>query len=49
VRSFPARWTDVVGEDPFLIVAAGRAHFRVDDLLAMVRLLRDGERQEGVR
>lgn len=39
VRSMPAGWTDVEGPDPFLVLAAGRSAFRVDDLLALVRLL----------
>ena len=39
MRSLPAGWTDVEGPDPFLVVAAGRAHFRVEDLLALAALL----------
>jgi hypothetical protein len=30
----------VVGPDPFVVVAAGRALFRVDDLLRLIELLR---------
>jgi len=47
VRSMPASWTDVDGPDPFLELAAGRTPFRVEDLLALVRLLAeiDGECQ----
>lgn len=44
--SFPAGWTDVVGEDPFVAVAAGRSALRVDDLLALARLI-DGLRSPG--
>jgi hypothetical protein len=40
VHSLPAAWTDVEGPDPFLVIAAGRAHFRVADLLALAALLR---------
>ena len=40
LRSLPVTWTSVVGADPFAVVAAGRAHFRVEDLLALVDLLR---------
>ncbi len=40
MRSLPAAWTDVEGPDPFLVVAAGRAHLRTADLLALVDLLR---------
>jgi hypothetical protein len=43
VRSMPAGWTDVQGPDPFLVLAAGRSAFRVDDLLALARLLRELE------
>lgn len=46
VRSMPAGWTDVEGPDPFLVLAAGRTAFRVDDLVALARLL--GELKEGV-
>jgi hypothetical protein len=40
VRSLPAGWTDVEGMDPFVVVSAGRAHFRVEDLLALADLVR---------
>jgi hypothetical protein len=40
VHSLPALWTDVEGPDPFLVIAAGRAHFRAPDLLALAGLLR---------
>lgn len=39
VRSLPAAWTDAVEPDPFVVVAAGRSPFRVDDLLALAGLL----------
>jgi hypothetical protein len=39
VRSMPAGWTDVEGPDPFLVLAAGRTWFRVEDLVALARLL----------
>ena len=39
VHSLPAGWTDVEGPDPFLVIAAGRAHFRSEDLLALADLL----------
>ena len=39
-RSLPARWTSVLAEDPAVVIAAGRAHFRVADLLELVRLVR---------
>jgi len=39
LRSIPAKWTDVAGGDPFVIVAAGRSPFRVVDLLELYRLV----------
>jgi len=39
LRSLPADWTSVVAEDPFNVVAAQRAAFRVEELLEMVRLI----------
>ena len=39
MKSLPARWTDVVPEDPYVMTSAGRSRFRVDDLLALVELL----------
>ena len=49
VHSILASWTDVEGEDPWLVVAAGRAHFRVDDLLTLARLVGDRAAREGVK
>jgi hypothetical protein len=40
LASLPARWTNVVPEDGFVIVAAGRSRFRVDDLIDLVALVR---------
>ena len=37
--SLPAQWTSVVADDPFVAIAAGRSHFRVEDLLKLVRLI----------
>jgi len=45
VRSIPAGWTDVEGPDPFLVLAAGRALFRVEDLMALAEQLRELERR----
>jgi hypothetical protein len=39
LRSLPSRWTSLVSADPAVVVAAGRAHFRVADLLELVSLL----------
>jgi hypothetical protein len=41
VRSLPASWTDVEGPDAFLELGAGRAHFRVGDLLHLAALLEE--------
>jgi Family of unknown function (DUF5372) len=40
LQSIPAKWTDVVAPDPFIVIAAGRALFRPDDLTEIVGLLR---------
>jgi hypothetical protein len=40
-RSLPVGWTNVGPVDPFIRVAAGRAPFRLEDLLALTALLRD--------
>ena len=37
--SLPACWTDVVGEDPFAVIAAGRCPFTVDGLLGLAALV----------
>jgi Family of unknown function (DUF5372) len=39
VRGFPAGWTDAAAADPFVVMAAGRSPFRVQDLLALAGLL----------
>lgn len=49
VRSMPARWTDVEGVDPTIAIGEGRTHFRVDDLIALARILRSIEERGGVR
>ena len=45
VRSLPANWTDVVVPDPFLVLSAGRSHFRPEDLIQLVGLLAQLKRQ----
>ena len=35
-RSLPRAWTDAADVDPFVVLAAGRSPFRVEDLLAVV-------------
>jgi len=39
LRSIPALWTSLVAPDPAVVFAAGRAPFRVGDLLAVARLV----------
>lgn len=39
-RSLPARWTSAVAEDPAVVVSAGRSHFRLADLIELVKLVR---------
>ncbi len=43
LTSLPAGWTDVDPLDPFVVIAAGRSAFRIDDLLSLASLL------EGIR
>lgn len=40
VRSLPARWTSAVADDPAVVVSAGRSHFRIADLVELVKLVR---------
>jgi hypothetical protein len=37
--SLPARWTDVVAADPFVVIAAGRCPFTTAGLLALADLV----------
>jgi hypothetical protein len=39
--SVPARWTSVVAEDPFVLIAAGRSCFRVEDLVKLRHMLEE--------
>ena len=41
LRSLPSQWTSLVSDDPAVVVAAGRAHFRVADLLELITLLNE--------
>ena len=45
LTSVPVSWTDIYETDPFLISSAGRAAFRLCDLLELERLI-DTLRQE---
>jgi hypothetical protein len=37
-RSLPRSWTDAADVDPFVVVAAGRSAFRVEDLVVLADL-----------
>ncbi len=37
--SLPAEWTDAVPEDPFLVVARGRAAFDLEGLVALAEMV----------
>ena len=37
--SVPIAWTDMAAEDPFVVMAAGRAPFRTGDLLAAAEVV----------
>jgi len=39
VRVLPAAWTSLAPSDPDVVLAAGRAAFRVRDLLALTQLI----------
>ncbi len=39
IESIPVEWTDMAPEDPFVVLSAGRAYFRVEDLLKLSSLL----------
>jgi hypothetical protein len=49
VRTLPAAWTSIVPPDPSVVLAAGRAAFRVADLLPLVHLIQrieQGQKEE---
>ncbi|MCP4685668.1 MAG: hypothetical protein GY867_09505 [bacterium] len=37
----PLDWTDAAAEDPFVVIAAGRSYFRVEDLIRLADLVDD--------
>jgi hypothetical protein len=47
LKSVPLSWTDVAEPDVFVVMAARRSPFRVDDLLALAEVI-DGVLQRGV-
>jgi Family of unknown function (DUF5372) len=49
VRTLPAAWTSIVPPDPSVVLATGRAAFRVADLLTLahrIQRIEDGQREE---
>ena len=41
VTALPTRWTSVETEDPFVVVSAGRSHFKAADLIVLASLIAD--------
>ena len=39
LTSLPTAWTDVVAQDAFVAVAAGRSALRVEDLVALAEMI----------
>ncbi|MCZ6602149.1 MAG: DUF5372 family protein [Planctomycetota bacterium] len=35
LQSLPTNWTSIMPDDPFVVIAAGRSPFRVEDLLEL--------------
>jgi len=46
VCSLPAGWTSVAPSDPYVTLSAGRSLFRLDDLLTLVRVVRERSSRE---
>ena len=44
LRRIPTSWTDLVEPDVHVVLGAGRADFRADDLLRLTTLIRDIKR-----
>ena len=45
--SIPLDWTDIEPQDPFVVVSAGRAFFRVEDLVELARLVGEIKSRKG--
>ena len=41
MRHLPARWTSLAAPDPFVMAAAGRAYFRLENLIQVAELIQD--------
>jgi hypothetical protein len=44
MRFLPARWTSMAAPDPFLLTAAGRAYFRLEDLIRLADRVKEWKR-----
>ena len=45
--SLPAEWTDAVPEDPFVVIAGGRAPFHLEGLVALAELVASAAAPQG--
>ena len=41
MRFLPVRWTSLAAPDPFVLTAAGRAYFRLEDLIRLAEQRRE--------
>jgi len=41
MRYLPRRWTSLAAPDPFVNAAAGRAYFRLEDLVRLSELIKE--------
>ena len=41
MRYLPRRWTNLAAPVPFVIAAAGRAYFRLEDLVRVAELIKE--------
>lgn len=44
LASLPAEWTDLVPDDPFVVLAGGRSPFHIDALLELSELIEELKR-----
>jgi hypothetical protein len=48
MHSLPASWTDIIGVDPFVAMAAGRSLFRVADLIELAKQVGEWKSRRGL-
>jgi Family of unknown function (DUF5372) len=41
MRFLPVRWTSLAAPDPFVLAAAGRAYFRLEDLIRLAEQMKE--------